>query len=207
MKALYAVSSISKRNNMHNVKVLGLVGFVTTLGITALVGCGGSDASPSLAITNANMKTVAGESLVDGAGATNFNLFGSVGGTAFAPTAVHGLRNALARVTHPVGVSPIANATTTTPCDGGGTMTEDGATPAPGAVSGTETITYAACIQDGTTTDGSVKISSSLSGTSITISASVNLTIKSAASTLTETGGVTISLDSANLLSGSSHIT
>lgn len=187
---------------MQNAKVLGFVGLVTTFGV--LVGCGGGGApSPTLELTSANATNVASEALVDSHSLTQISLpAGNL--TAFAPAAVQGLRQALARA--PLGQAPNPAATSTTPCTGGGTVVTDGTDPSPTATSANETVTYNACVDGGTTTNGTLKASVSRNGNSLTLSISVNLTIKSAAATLTETGGLSLSLD-ASTGAESTHIT
>jgi hypothetical protein len=186
---------------MNKAKVLGF-GFIGMFGVAALVGCGGGgDASPTLVLTNDNAKTAASQALVDSSSVTNINIPAG-DASAFAPLAVKGLRQALARA--PIARAPGADATTTTPCTGGGSTTVDGTDPAPGALTANETVTYTACVEDGTTTDGTLKVNGTESGTTISLSISLNLTIKSAAATVVETGGLTTTIDLANL-GGTSH--
>lgn len=175
---------------MHNMKILGLVGLVGSFGIATLVGCGGDSApAPTLVLSNDNAQNVASQALVGGATATNFSIPGfGLDGSGFA---VKSLRATVARI--PRG--PIA-AAQTTPCAGGGTQTVDGDITA-GTAGGTESITFANCIQDAGSTDsinGSAKISISGSATSATFSVTLNLTIKTGDTTVTESGSLSSSL-------------
>ena len=175
---------------MKNAK---LVGFVGTFGIAALVGCGGSsgDPAPTLALSNDNAKSVASQALAGGTQAMSLGLptIGA-GATAFAPIVTRSLRDAVSRAARLVAAGQ------STPCAGGGTMTTDGNITA-GSTSGSETITFAGCIENagGTDTlDGTVNVSGSQSGNSVSFSITVNLTAKAAGATITEVGDLSSSI-------------
>lgn len=184
---------------MKNAKVCGFVGFVSTFGIAALVGCGGSSGTPAptLVLNNDNAKSVASQALAGGTQAMSLGLPTIGGGaSAFAPVATRALRDAVSRASRSLadGAHPVA-AGQSTPCAGGGTMTVDGNITAT-STSGSETVTFAGCIQDagGTDTlDGTLHISGSQSGNSVSFSISVNLTAKAAGATITEVGDLSSS--------------
>jgi hypothetical protein len=177
---------------MKNAKVCGFVGFVGTFGLAALVGCGGSSGTPAptLVLSNDNAKSVASQALAGGTQAMSLGLPTLTGGaSAFAPIATRALRDAVSRVARPVAAGQ------STPCPGGGTMTTDGNITAT-STSGSETITFAGCIQDagGTDTlDGTLHVSGSQSGNSVSFSITVNLTAKTAGATVTEVGDLSSS--------------
>ncbi|HET9627062.1 MAG TPA: hypothetical protein VFP84_37140 [Kofleriaceae bacterium] len=174
---------------------------MTTLG---LVGCGGGDASPTLALSSANSTQVASKVLVDSDSVSGISI-PTAGGSAsaFAPLATRALRRAASRV---VGVAPGANATQTDTCTGGGTITTD-SNATPGATSAKATITYAACVEGDATLNGKLTANASVNGTSITESATINLTITAGGAKIVESGDFTISFNLDDTLGGSSHIT
>jgi len=84
-------------------------------------------------------------------------------------------------------------------------LTIDGTDPGPGVTTANETVTYHQCIEGNSTTDGTIKVSGTMSGNSITLSINVNLTLKTGDITLTEAGDLNTSFDAATL-GQSSHV-
>jgi hypothetical protein len=193
---------------MMNAKVLGFAGFVTSFGVVAaLAGCGGDDApTPTLAMTSANATEVAGHVLIDSSEATNIDIPSpdlALGSKAFAPLAKLGLRQALSRAPlRQIAIGDLANATQTTQCTGGGTLTFDGTAVTATTTNASETITYKACIEGTTTIDGSIKVSASTNGNTASLSLTVSLSVTADQVKLVEAGDLTVSFDTKDISSG-----
>ncbi|HEY0194410.1 MAG TPA: hypothetical protein VGC42_25030 [Kofleriaceae bacterium] len=160
--------------------------------MAALAACGGDDGQPPLMISKDNAPAVASEVLFGAGQVTNTGGLFSGGGAAFAPTALAALQPRLEELASRVRRAPIQSLDETEACDGGGSIktSSDGMT--------SVSIDYQACKQGEVTTNGHMSATAKQSGSSITLSATIDLTVTIGALTLAESGGFDMSVSSSD---------